>query len=291
VFIEGKEQDKQFAGVLTLTNAVDVGFFETTGVSILKGRGFTDADRAGTVPVAVINDAMARKYWPNENPIGRRFRFYTERAYREVVGVAETVKYVTLGETPQPAAYFPMQQGQNDAMVLYVRTAGNPTALLKPIQQEIRKLDLNVPIQNPQLVRDIIDQSLWGVNLGAALLGVFGALALALACVGLYGVMAYSVGQRTQEIGLRMALGAGQSQVMRLVLQQALTLVGTGAVLGVAGALVVSRFIGALLYGSSYDPLSFVTASLALLAVATLASFLPARRASRVDPLIALREA
>jgi predicted permease len=291
VFIEGKEHDRQFAGVLTLVNAVDVGFFETTGVQIQRGRGFTGADRAGSVPVAVINDTMARRFWPNEDPIGRRFRFYTETEYREVVGIAETVKYLTLGESPQLASYFPLHQSRNDAMVLFVRAAGDASALLKPVQQEIRRLDANVPVQNPQLVRDVIDQSLWAVNLGAALLGVFGALALALACVGLYGVMAYSVGQRTREIGLRMALGAAQGQVLRLVLRQGLTLVAAGAILGVAGALVVSRFIGSLLFGSAQDPLSFAAASLALVAVAAIASFLPARRASRVDPLVALREA
>jgi predicted permease len=290
VYIEGKEQDKQFAGVLTLSNSVDVGYFETTGVALQRGRGFTDADRDGSMPVAVINDAMARRFWPNEDPIGRRFRFYTEKDYRQVVGLVETVKYVTLGEAPQPAAYFPLLQSRNDAMVLFVRTDGNPTALLKPVQQDIRRLDANVPVQNAQVVRDIITQSLWGVNLGAALLAVFGALALGLACVGLYGVMAYSVSQRTQEIGLRMALGAGQGQVMGMVLQHALTLVGSGVVLGVTGALVVSRFIGSLLYGSATDPVSFITASVALIAVAAIASFLPARRASRVDPLVALRE-
>jgi predicted permease len=290
VFIEGREQDKQMAGLLVLTNAVDTGYFETTGIPVLQGRGFTDADRAGSVPVAVINETMARKYWPDEDAIGRRFRFYTEREYRQVIGVARTVKYVTLGEAPQPAAYYPLQQSENDAMVLYVRTDGDPVALLKPMQQEIRRLDANVPVQRPQVSREIIDQSLWGVRLGAALLAVFGVLALALACVGLYGVMAHTVGQRTQEIGLRMALGAGQGQVMGLVLRQGLLLVGAGVALGVAGALAVSRFVGSLLFGSAYDPVSFVTASLALIAVAAIASFLPARRASRVDPLIALRE-
>jgi putative ABC transport system permease protein len=269
---------------------VDVGYFETTGIAIQQGRGFTEADRVGSVPVAVINDTMARRFWPNENPIGRRFRFYTERDYREVVGVARTAKYVTLGEAPQAAAYFPLRQSTNDAMVLYVRAAGDPAPLLGPVQGEIRQIDPNVPIQSPQRVRDVIDQSLWAVNLGAGLLAVFGILALALACVGLYGVMAYSVGQRTQEIGLRMALGAGPGQVLRLVLQQGLTLVAIGTALGVAGALGLSRLLQSLLFGSAYDPLSFIAASAALIAVAAVASFLPALRASRVDPLVALRE-
>ncbi len=158
------------------------------------------------------------------------------------------------------------------------------------MQREIRQIDPNVPIQSPQRVSDVIDQSLWAVNLGAGLLGVFGLLALVLACVGLYGVMAYSVGQRTQEIGLRMALGAGRGQVLQLVMRQGLTLVGIGVVLGLAGALGVSRLIQSLLFGSAYDPVGFIAASTILVAVAAVASFLPARRASRVDPLVALRE-
>jgi predicted permease len=289
VFIEGHEDDPQMSGLLTNSNAVDVGYFETTDIRLLEGRTFTEADRDGSVPVAIINDTMARLYWPDESALGKRFRFFVEEEYREVVGVVETVKYVTLGEAPQPATYFPLRQSQQDTMVLYVRSAGDPGALLVPVQRELRRVDPNVPIQNPQRVSDVIDQSLWAVKLGAGLLAVFGALALALACVGLYGVMAYSVGQRTQEIGLRMALGAGPGQVLRLVLGQGLGLVAAGVVLGVAGALAVSRLVQSLLYGSAYDPLSFIAASAALVAVATLATLVPARRASRVDPLVALR--
>jgi len=290
VYIEGHEQDTQMAGILTIANAVDAGYFDVTGIPLLQGRAFTDADRADTTPVAIVNDAMAKRFWPDASPIGKRFRYYTEKDYREVVGIATTSKYVTLGETPQPAAYFPLRQSQNDAMVLYVRAAGDPTALIVPVQREIRAMDANMPIQNPQRVRDVIDQSLWAVRLGAGLLAVFGALALALACVGLYGVMAYSVGQRTQEIGLRMALGAGPGTVLGLVMRQGLTLVGAGVALGMAAALGVSQLIQSLLYGSAYDPIGFVGATGALLLVAAVASFLPARRASRVDPLVALRE-
>ena len=290
VYIEGHEQDKQMAGILTIANAVDVGFFDTTGIGLLKGRTFTEADRTGSVPVAVINDAMARRFWPGESPIGKRFRYYTEKDYREVIGVVKTTKYVTLGEAPQPASYFPLRQSQNDTMVLYVRAAGDPTSLLVPVQRAIHEVDPHLPIQNPQRVRDVIDQSLWAVNLGAGLLGLFGVLALVLACIGLYGVMAYSVGQRTQEIGLRMALGAGPSGVLRLVLRQGLTLVGIGVVIGLAGAFGLSRFLQSLLFGSASDPLAFVGAAAALLLVATIASLLPALRASRIDPLIALRE-
>jgi len=290
VFIEGHEQDAQMAGILTLTNGVSPGYFQTTGIPILEGRAFTDADREGSVPVAIVNDTMARKYWPNESAIGKRFRFYVEPAYREIVGVAKTTKYTTIGETPQAAAYFPMRQSRNDAMVLYLRADGDPMAALSAAQREIRQIDADVPIQNPQRVSDVIDQALWAVKLAAGLLGFFGVLALALACVGLYGVMAYSVGQRTQEIGLRMALGAAPAGVLWLVMRQGLTLVGVGVTLGVGGAFAVSRLIQSLLYGSANDILSFAGASMALILVASLASLLPARRASHVDPLIALRE-
>ena len=167
---------------------------------------------------------------------------------------------------------------------------GDPASLLGPVQREIHQVDPRVPIQSPQLVKDVLDQSLWAVKLGAGLLAVFGLLALSLACVGLYGVMAYSVGQRTQEIGLRMALGAGPGQVLGLVLRQGLTLVGAGVVVGVAGALGVSQLIGSLLFGSPHDPMSYLGASAALIGVSAIASFLPALRASRVDPLVALRE-
>ena len=290
VFIEGHEQERQMAGILTLVNSVDTRFFETTGIAMLQGRDFTDADRADTQPVAIINEAMARKYWPNDSAIGKRFRFYTEKEYREVVGVVKTVKYVTLGEAPQAAAYFPLRQSQNDTMILYARAAGDPTSILGAMQQQIRAIDQHVPIQNAQRVRDVIDQSLWAVNLGAGLLAVFGVLALALACIGLYGVMAYSVGQRTQEIGLRMALGAEPGRVLGLVMRQGLTLVGAGVVAGLAGAFGVSRLISSLLFGSASDPVAFIGAALALVLVASIASAVPARRASRVDPLKALRE-
>jgi predicted permease len=290
VIIEGKEQDPKAPPLFTTVNTIDPGYFETENIPILKGRDFTDADRHDGLPVAIVNETMARRYWPNEEAIGKRFRFFTEKDYRQVVGVAKTVKYATIGESPQAAAYTPLKQDYSDSVVLYVRAQRNPAAMIEPVRREIQKIDPKMPVQNPQVVTAVIDQSLFGVKFGAALLGVFGVLALVLACVGLYGVMSYTVGQRTREIGLRMALGASPSSVMALVLKQGLTLVGVGVVIGVAGALSVSKSIAALLYGSAQDATSFVGASLALLMVAALASLLPAIRASRVDPLIALRE-
>ncbi len=286
VFLDGKESAPP---VLTTTIDVDVGYFSTTGITLVRGRDFREADRTGP-PVAIVNETMARRYWPGDEAIGKRFRFYTESEYREVIGIVETVKYGTLGEDPQPAAYRPLPQVYTDTAVLYVRAAGDPAATIEPVRRVIHQHDPRMPVQNPQVVKDVISQSLWAVNLAAGLLGVFGVLALVLACVGLYGVMSYSVGQRTREIGLRMALGAGRQTVLALVLRQGLTLVGAGVVVGVAGALAASRLVGTLLFASPSDPVSFVGASAALVAVALVASLVPARRASRVDPIIALRD-
>jgi predicted permease len=286
LFVEGREAAPP---VLTTTIDVDTGYFMTADIVLKRGRDFTEADRTGP-PVAIVNETMARRYWPDSDAIGKRFRFYVEKEYREIVGVVETVKYATLGEDPQPAAYRPMQQAYSDSAVLYVRAARDPMALIEPVRRAIHQHDARMPVQNPQVVKDVVSQSLWAVNLAAGLLGIFGVLALVLACVGLYGVMSYSVGQRTREIGLRMALGAGRPAVLALVLRQGLTLVGAGLVLGVAGAFAASRLVGTLLYGSPSDPVSFAGASGALVAVALLASLVPARRASRVDPVIALRD-
>lgn len=286
LFVEGRES---LPPVLTTTIDVDAGYFDTMSIAVLKGRDFREADRTGP-PVAIVNDTMARRYWPNSDAVGKRFRFYVEQEYREVVGVVKTVKYATLGEDPQPAAYRPLQQAYSDTAVLYVRAARDPAAIIEPVRRVIHQHDPRIPVQNAQVVKDVISQSLWAVNLAAGLLGVFGLLALVLACVGLYGVMSYSVGQRTREIGLRMALGAGRRDVLGLVLRQGLTLVGAGVVLGVAGAFAASRLVRTLLFQSPSDPLSFIGASGALVAVAVLASLVPARRASRVDPVITLRD-
>jgi len=265
VFIEGREQDPSAPPVLTLTNIVDVDYFATTSIPRVQGRDFTTADRDGTLPVAIVNETMARQYWPNENALGRRFRFYTEPDYRTIVGVVKTIKYTTLGEDPRPAAYTPLAQAYSDTMVLHVRAADDPAPVLDAARREIRAIDATVPIQNPQVVRDVVRQSLWAVNLGAALLGVFGVLALALASVGLYGVVSYSVGQRTRELGLRMALGAGRGGVLRLVLSQSLALVLTGVAIGLAGAFAATRGLASLLYGSTADPISFTLAPLSRL--------------------------
>jgi len=290
VIIEGRDQDPNAPAILVVADQSDPGYFATAGIDLLKGRDFTDADREGSLPVAIVNEAMARQFWPGVEVIGKRFRYFTEQSPREVIGVVKTVKYQTLGESPQAAAYTPLKQAYTDTVALFVRAERDPATLIEPVRREIRQIDPQLPVQNPQVVRELISQSLWAVNMGAALLGVFGILALTLASVGLYGVMSYTVGQRTREIGLRMALGAKPSTVLGLVMSQGMSLVAIGVVIGVAGALAALRLIASVLYGSASDVVSFVGASLALVTVAAIASLLPALRASRVDPIVALRE-
>lgn len=287
---EGENPESTTARTLAAAIISSPGYFKTLGIPLLQGRDFDDTDRGGTLRVAIVNQAFADRIWPNENPIGKRFRYYTDKEFRQVVGVAKTSKYVTLGEDPRPAAYTPLEQDPSDAMVLFVRTAGSPAPALGTAQREVRTLDPHVPLQNPYPMREILNQSLWPARMAAILLGALGLLALTLASVGLYGVMAYSVAQRTREIGVRMALGADRSQVLTMVLRQAMTLVVIGLAIGVASALAVSRVVTRLLFGmNAMDPATFGGVCLLLVTVALVASYVPAWRASRLDALRALR--
>ena len=291
IAIEGRESAKQADAPLAVVTTVDLEYFKVLGLGVMRGRDFTDADRERSMPVAIVNERMAERYWPNQDPIGRTFRFDSETIPRHIVGVVKTIKYQTLGETPQPAVYLPLRQNYADGLVLYVRATGDPARAIGTVQRELRAMDGQVPLENAASIDDIIDQSLWMVRIAAGLLAVFGALALALASVGLYGLVAYSVNQRRRELGVRMALGAGRVDVLRLVLRDGMGLVAIGLVAGLGLSLVVSRALASLLLGvNASDPISFAGASLLLAAVAFIGSYLPARRASRLDPLLALRE-
>jgi predicted permease len=290
VFPEGLQNQEREEGVLVATNIVGLGFFETFDVAFLRGRDFSSADRKESIPVAVINEKMAQQFWPGEEAIGKRFRMYGDELFHEVIGMVETTKIETLGEEPQACAYLLLEQEYSDAMTLYMRAEGDPAPVMLAAQREVRAMDPLVPIVNPLTVGEVIDQSLFAPKLAAGLLGVMGLMALALASVGLYGVLAFRVAQRVQEIGLRMALGAGRSDVLWMVLKSAMALVGIGLAIGLIVAFAVSRTVASLLYGiSASDPATFLGVSLVLSAVALLASAIPALRASHVDPLVALR--
>jgi predicted permease len=292
VSLEGQAQQDGTTSVMTIVNTVDVGYFKTLGVALRRGRDFSAGDRRETRAVAIINDTMAAKYWPGHDPLGRLVQFEGEPTPREIVGVVATTKYQTLGETPQSCMFVPLAQNYTDAMVLYVRTTGDPAAMVGTMQREARTLGPDVPVASGTSVESLLGQSLWMVKFGVGLLTAFGLLALGLAAVGIYGLMAYSVTQRTREMGLRIALGANPAAVRTLVLGHAMRLVAIGLVLGLGGALLLGRSMTSLLYGlSSADPVSLIAASLTLLIVSVMASYLPARRASRIDPAISLREA
>jgi predicted permease len=290
VIKEGEDPGSKAGRNIVATIVSSPGYFQTAGIPLLRGRDFTAADRDGSVRVAIVNQTLADRLWPGEDPLGQRLRFYTDTGYLQVIGVVTTSRYMMLGEDPQPAAYVPLEQHGPGAMVLILRTDGLPGAVLGMAQQEIRTIESRVPLTSPFTMRDILRQSLWPARLAAILLGVLGALALVLASVGVYGVMAYAVAQRTREIGVRMALGAERSQVLRMVLRQAMTPVVIGIVIGLTGALAISRVVAGLLFGlSTTDPATFGSVVVILLLVALVASAIPAWRASRLDPLLGLR--
>jgi predicted permease len=288
--IEGRTDAVESGGALTVVNTVDHEYFATAGVAITRGRGFADTDRQASLPVAIVNETLARQYWPDRDPIGQRVMFTGETLARQIVGVAQTVNYEKVGEAPQACVYIPLAQNFADRVVLYVRTSADPAPVLATVQREMRHIDPRLDVGDVRTVRKIIDQALFGATMSGGLLGVFGLVALGLASFGMYGVMAYSVSLRRREMGVRLALGADPKTVLTLVLRDGLTLVSIGLVVGAMGALALGATISRFLHGvSPADPASFVSASAVLLAVAGLACYLPARRASRVDPLTVLR--
>ena len=290
VFREGEQTDPNNRGTLVNLDEVTPGHFDTMRIPFLSGRDFTDFDRESTTPVVVVNQAMANLLWPGQEALGKRFAVVQAPNLLQVVGVVGTTVVGQIGEDPQPIAYFPMRQQYSPVATLVVRTTGNPESLLGAVRTQVQHIDKNLAFTNAQTVQQLLGQGLWAARMGAALLGLFGALALILASIGIYGVLAYSVAQRTSEIGLRMALGAQPRQVLGLVLRQGMLLALIGAGVGIVVALPVARMAGTLLYGvSATDPLTYAGITLLLMGVALLACYLPARRATRIDPLVALR--
>jgi predicted permease len=272
--------------------------FRALGIPILRGRAFTPQDRQGAPRVVVLNERAAERLWPGQDPIGRRIGAAT--AYfaggdstAEVVGVVADVRYGGLDDEPMPDLYFPALQARFGGFgTLFVRAgSGRPEALLDAIRREVRALDPNLPLYNVLTMEQRAGAALARPRFAATLLGAFAGIALVLAVVGLYGVLAFAVAQRTREIGLRMALGAGEGRVLRGVLGQGLALAGAGILLGLLGAVALQRIMGGLLYGvAATDPLILGGMALLMALAATAAALLPARRATRVDPMVALRE-
>ncbi|HET7565978.1 MAG TPA: FtsX-like permease family protein, partial [Gemmatimonadaceae bacterium] len=265
-------------------------YFATIGTRILQGRDFSAADREGSLPVAIVNEAFANKYWPGESPIGKCISDL--KICHVVVGVAANAKYVSITEQPREVFFIPVAQSDwaRTGGALLIRTTGDPSAVITSVRRTLLAMRSNLPYPEVKTLEDIMRPELQPRRLGAAMIGVFGLLALVLAAIGLYGVISYAVTQRTREVGIRMALGAQQVHVVSLVVRQGALLTLVGLVIGIAAALGAARLITHLLFGvSATDPITFVGVAVLLAAVAALASYLPARRATRVDPMIALR--
>jgi predicted permease len=267
-------------------------YFRAMGISSLRGRTFTEQDRKDTTPVAVINEAMARRYWPGEDPIGKQILWGGRPAFT-IVGVVNNVKLYGLDAEAGPGIYmsvFQVESGISFQTVFAVRGSGDPVSLIPAVRKEIWSVDKQLPIYDVSTMKDVIAESLAQRRFILWLLSSFAGIALLLAAVGLYGVISYSVTQRTQELGVRMALGASPKDLLRLVVGSGTRLAAVGISSGMIAAFVLTRFMSSMLFGvHPADPLTFITVSLLLLFVVLLASYVPARRAAKVDPMVALR--
>jgi putative ABC transport system permease protein len=294
IVVEGQAPPKDmWSSPLVEWSTVMPGYFHTARIPLLRGRDFTPHDNNQNAPkVAIINRTMADKFWPHQDPIGKHFAHNDPHPkWITVVGVVGDVLQYGLDQTATaPEAYFPEYQEQNSYMALLVRTAGGPLDELPAVRRVVHELDSQLPVANPRELEEVVTGSSSQPRFVALLLGLFAGLALVLAAVGIYGVIAYSVAQRTHELGIRIALGAAGRDLLRMVLGEGLRVALAGVVVGLAGAWALSRFVSSLLYGvRPNDPLTFATLPLLLLLVAMLACYVPARRATQVDPIVALR--
>lgn len=291
VFTEDRNSGQAEEGTSTGFNVVGPNYFTTMQTPLLRGRDFTEADRGGAPGVVVINATLASMLWNGADALGKRISVTGPKGpFLEVVGVARDGKYRSLGEPPQPYVYQPVLQSYDPKMTLVIRTTGEPLSVTSAVREQIRMADPNLPVSDIKTLRDQLNFSLFPSRVAALTLGGFGVLALFLAAIGIYGVVSYAVAQRTHEIGIRLALGAKELSVLKLVIREGLFVVGVGLVVGLSLAFVASRLIESFLYGvSATDAITFLTVPIVLGVVAVLASYLPARRATKVDPLVALR--
>ena len=286
VSVEGRDS----AGHIILSEFVWPGFLQSEGIRLLRGRDFNENDSQTSPRVVIMNQGAANLYWPGEDPVGKRVRFFGESSDAEVIGVARTVNYQALGEKPQPFVYLSMQQYYFPTAALTIRTAGEPDGVLASVRGEVQALDRDLLLQS-ETVNTTISESLWAQRLSAGLLAVFGALALILATIGIYGVVSYLVAHRMREFGIRMALGATAADVQLMLLGEGVRLVAVGVVAGLVVALVGSRAVASMLFMvNPVDAVTFILVPSILTLVAILACWIPAHRATHVDPMVALRD-
>jgi predicted permease len=272
-------------------STVSPRYFETMGIPLRAGREYTDADTLEAPRTVVINEAMARRYWQDGNALGKVVRFGTSPA--EVVGIVADSKYASINERPLPQLFISLARSEMSTLRLFVRTNGDPGPLVAEVRNAIRALDPNLPVYDARTLNEHMQVAVFAQRMAANLLGAMGVLALLLAAIGLYGVMAYAVSQRTQEMGIRLALGASPSSLLNMIVGQGMKLTTVGLVIGLTLALAAFGSIGAvrtLLPGiSPLDPITFIVVPAMLATIAFVATWIPAKRAGRVDPLVALR--
>jgi len=269
------------------------------GIPLLKGRAFAEQDTQDFPGVVIINEAMAKHFWPGEEAVGKRIKmggFGSEAPWLSVVGVAKDVRQYELNTESKPEMYFPYSQANVSGSAAFgmrdlaVRASSDPLSLAAAVRNEVWAVDKDQPVSNIRTMEQIMSGSVSRQRFNMLLLGIFAAVALILAAVGIYGVMSYTVAQRTHELGIRMALGAQSGDVLKLVIGQGMKLTLIGIAIGLAAAFALTRLMSSLLYGvSATDPLTFAAISVILTGVALAASFVPARRAIKVDPIVALR--
>lgn len=299
VFLPGEEpppdvlRARDDLGLRVDANRIAPNYFRTLGIPLIEGREFNDRDRKGAPPVAILNEKLARQLWPGESSIGKLLSvpfWHEPRPPVEIIGVARDTKHRSLLSDAPLLVYLPELQSYDGRATLVARTIGDPAKLIPAIRNEVAALDKDLTLYSVKTMSQQMESTLWQQRTAAGLIGIFGLLALALAAVGIYGVIAHSVAQRTREIGIRMALGAGSRDVLRMIVSEGLRLVMIGVVVGLAVAVALTRLMSSLLYGvSPTDPVTFAVASVALAVVALTACLVPAQRATKVDPMIALR--
>jgi predicted permease len=293
MFVQGRPvpQTRAQGDAFTIRRVViSPGFFDVMGIPVVMGRALTDRDLDAAPKVAVINEAAARKFFPNENPLGRRFGTNPETTGEiEVVGVLRDAKYDSVRDPAPATMYLPFQQWRISGAVFEVRTASAPGGTMGSVRSLVQQIDPNLPLTDVSTQLEQVENRFQQEKMFARFYALFGGLALLLAAIGLFGVMSYNVSRRTNEIGIRMALGAQRGQVLGMVMRESMILAGVGVAVGLAAAMTLSRFVSTLLFGlEARDPLTIVAATGVMIGVAALAGFLPARRASKVDPMVAL---
>jgi predicted permease len=263
-------------------------YLRTMQIPLVAGRDFTEQDTATSQPVAIVNEAFAHRYWPNEDGVGKRVD--AVGGWRTIVGVTRISSYYSLRESSVPFIYLPVLQDYSDEVTIHARVAGDPLTYRAAVEKAVHELNANLPVYDESTLESRVQVASTGQRIAGTFVGAFGLLALILAAVGIYGVIAYTTRQRTHEIGLRMALGAQSTDVFRMVLGNGLRLIVTGLACGLLLSLALTRFLRTVLFGvGATDFITFAAVGLLLSAVALLACYIPARRAMRVDPMVALR--